>query len=254
MKTTMGEKIKDLRVERHMTTKQLAQKTGISEAVINGLENDNGRDVGYSRIVELAKFFDVPTDFLLGFTESRITKNIELKELGLTDKAIEVLLAKRQDNELVSKLIEHTEFVSLINAIDIYVRQLAERSINTINNLTAVVQRGVENYSSAIQPEGYEDAMKYINETKVDEDEFMRYRITERFNQILCDLHSEFNAEEQMPSVISDANEMSANMIDLIDMVKAGEVEIETPMDAVKLMMERMGVSEEDMQDVVDSI
>ena len=139
MKTTMGKKIKDLRVERHMTTKQLAQATGISEAVINGLENDNGRDVGYSRIIDLAKFFNVPTDFLLGFTESRITKNIELKALGLTDKAIEVLLAKRQDNEIVSKLIEHTEFVNLINAIDIYVRQLAAKSINTINSLTAVV-------------------------------------------------------------------------------------------------------------------
>ncbi|MBR1764661.1 MAG: helix-turn-helix transcriptional regulator [Ruminococcus sp.] len=45
-----------------MTTKQLAQATGISEAVINGLENDNGRDVGYSRIVDLATFFNVPTD------------------------------------------------------------------------------------------------------------------------------------------------------------------------------------------------
>ena len=251
MKTTMGEKIKDLRVERHLTTNQLAQATGISEAVINGLENDNGRDVGYSRIVDLARFFDVPTDFLLGFTESRITMNIELKQLGLTDKAIEVLLAKRQNNELVSKLIEHTEFVNLINAIDIYVRQLAAKSINTINNLTAVVQRGVENYSSASQPEGYEDAMKYINETKVDEDEFLRYRITERFNQILRDLHSEFNADEQMPTVITDANEMSANMINLIDMVKAGEVELDSPMDAVELMMERMGVRDEDMEDFI---
>ena len=80
MRTTMGEKIKDLRVERRMTTKQLAQVTGISEPVLNGLENDSGRDVGYSRIIDLAKFFDVPTDFLLGFTESRITKNIELSE------------------------------------------------------------------------------------------------------------------------------------------------------------------------------
>ena len=253
MKTTMGEKIKDLRVERHMTTKQLAQATGISEAVINGLENDNGRDVGYSRIVELAKFFDVPTDFLLGFTESRITKNIELKQLGLTDKAIEVLLAKHQDNELVSKLIEHTEFVSLINAIDIYVRQLAAKSINTINNLTAVVQRGVEYYAAgAGAPDGYGEAINYINETKVNEDEFLRYRITERFNQILRDLHNEFNADEQMPPVITDANEMSANMIDLLDMVKKGEVKLDDPMDAVELMMERMGVREEDMQDAVE--
>ena len=252
MKTTMGEKIKDLRVERHMTTKQLANATGISEAVINGLENDNGRDVGYSRIVDLATFFNVPTDFLLGFTESRITKNIKLKELGLTDNAIEVLLAKRQDNDLVSKLIEHGEFSNLINAIDIYVRQLAAKSINTINNLTAVVQRGVENYAAAGQPEGYDDAMKYINETKVDEDEFLRYRITERFNQILRDLHGEFNADEQMPTIVSDANEMSANMIDLLDMVKAGEVEIETPMDAVELMMERMGVSEANMNELYE--
>ena len=254
MKTTMGEKIKDLRVERRMTTKQLAQATGISEAVINGLENDNGRDVGYSRIVELAKFFDVPTDFLLGFTESRITKNIELKQLGLTDKAIEVLLAKHQDNELVSKLIEHTEFVNLINAIDIYVRQLAAKSINTINNLTAVVQRGVENYAAgAGQPDGYDDAMKYINETKVDEDEFLRYRITERFNQILRDLYAENNrsAKEQVPPIISETNAMTGYMVEILDKVKSGEVQLDSPEQAAMLLAERMGVSEEEMKDLI---
>lgn len=253
MKTTMGEKIKDMRVERHMTTKQLAQATGISEAVLNGLENDNGRDVGYSRIIDLAKFFEVPTDYLLGFTESRITKNIELKELGLSDKAIEVLLAKRQDNELVSQLIEHAEFSNLINAIDIYVKQLAAKSINTINNLTAVMQRGMENYvAGAGMPDGYSEAMSYINETKVDEDEFLRYRITERFNQILRDVYSANvdTAEKSTPSAIADSNEMTGFMLELLDQVKAGEVEIETPMDAVALMMVNMGVSEKEMAEV----
>ncbi|MBQ7186445.1 MAG: helix-turn-helix transcriptional regulator [Ruminococcus sp.] len=254
MKTTMGEKIKDLRVERRMTTKQLAQATGISEAVLNGLENDNGRDVGYSRIIDLAKFFDVPTDYLLGFTESRITKNIELKQLGLTDKAIEVLLAKRQDNELLSKLIEHREFANLINAIDLYVRQLAANSINTINNLAAVVQRGVENYSigTGEQPDGYDEAIKYINETKVDEDEFLRYRITERFNQILRDLYTEHNAEaqEHVPPIISETNTMSGYMVDILDKVKSGEVQLDSPKQAAMMLAERMGVSEEDMLDL----
>ena len=223
MKTTMGEKIKDLRVERRMTTKQLAQATGISEAVFNGLENDNGRYVGYSRIIDLAKFFDVPTDYLLGFTESRITKNIELKAIGLSDKAIEVLLAKRQDNELLSKLIEHREFTNMINAIDLYVRQLAANSINRINNLAAVVQRGVENFSIGAdeQLDGYDEAIKYINETKVDEDEFLRYRITERFNQILQDLYAENNASmrEQVPPIISETNAMSGYMVEILDKV-----------------------------------
>jgi transcriptional regulator with XRE-family HTH domain len=253
----MGEKIKDLRVERRMTTKQLAQQTGISEAVLNGLENDSGRDVGYSRIIDLAKFFDVPTDFLLGFTESRITKNIDLKELGLTDKAIKVLLAKRQDNALVSQLIEHAEFANLINAIDIYVKQLAAKSINTINNLTAVVQRGVENYAAgAGMPDGYGEAMSYINETKVNEDEFLRYRITERFNQILRDVYAANadNANKNVPSAISESNEMTGFMLDLLDQVKAGEVEIETPMDAVALMMVKMGVSEQEMIEVMDEL
>ena len=257
MKTTMGEKIKDMRVERQMTTKQLAQATGISEAVLNGLENDNGRDVGYSRIINLAKFFDVPTDYLLGFTESRITKNIELKELGLSDKAIEVLLTKRQDNELVSQLIEHAEFSNLINAIDIYVKQLATKSINTINNLTAVVQRGVENYAScAGMPEGYSAAMNYINETKVDEDEFLRYRITELFNQIIRDVYSANTekAEKNVPSAIVASNEMTGFMLELLDQVKSGEVDIETPMDAVALMMVKMGVSEEEMADVLSEL
>ena len=251
MKTTMGEKIKDLRVERRMTTKQLAQATGISEAVLNGLENDNGRDVGYSRIIDLAKFFKVPTDFLLGFTESRITKNIELKQLGLTDKAIEVLLAKRQDNALISQLIEHREFSNLINAIDIYVKQLAAKSINTINKLTAVVQRGVENYAAAGQPEGYDDAMKYINETKVNEDEFLRYRITERFNQILRDLYAENNAsvKEQVPPIISETNAISGYMVEILDKVKSGEVQLDSPEQAAMLLAERMGVSGEDLDD-----
>lgn len=222
--------------------------------MLNGLENDNGRDVGYSRIVDLARFFDVPTDYLLGFTESRITKNIELKELGLSDKAIEVLLSKRQDNELVSQLIAHGEFSNLINAIDIYVKQLAAKSINTINNLTAVVQRGVENYAAgAGTPAGYGEAMSYINETEVDEDEFLRYRITERFNQILRDIYADNNAkaQEQVPPIITDTNDMTAHMIDVLDMVKAGTAQIETPDDAVRLMMERMGVTESDMQAAV---
>ena len=240
-----------------MTTKQLAQVTGISEAVLNGLENDSGRDVGYSRIIDLAKFFDVPTDFLLGFTESRITKNIELKELGLTDKAIAVLLAERQDNGLVSQLIEHGEFTNLINAIDIYVKQLAAKSINTINNLTAVVQRGVENYAAdAGMPEGYGEAMSYINETKVDEDEFLRYRITERFNQILRDVYAANadNANKNVPSAIAESNEMTGFRLELLDQVKTGEVEIETPMDAVALLMVKMGVSEHEMIEVMDGL
>lgn len=100
-------KLKDLRTERGLTTKEVCRLTGVSENIYNGLENDIGRDTGYSRIIALARFYNVPTDYLLGFTESRITRNVELNELGLSDKAIAVLLSKKQSPDLVSRLIEH---------------------------------------------------------------------------------------------------------------------------------------------------
>lgn len=109
-KLTMGEKLKDLRKERGLTTKEVCRLTGVSEKIYNGLENDIGRDTGYSRIVALARFYGVPTDYLLGFTESKIKRNVELNELGLSDKAVTVLLSKKQSLALISKLIEHPDF------------------------------------------------------------------------------------------------------------------------------------------------
>ena len=138
VKTTMGEKLKDLRVERGLTTKQLCEMTQISEAVYNGLENDSPRDTGYSRIITLARFFDVPTDYLLGFTESRITKNIELKELGLSDNAVEVLMQHKQDNMLVSELIEHREFTDMINTT---VRKLDKSLVTSFHAVFRVMLR-----------------------------------------------------------------------------------------------------------------
>ena len=191
VKLTMGEKLKDLRIERKLTTKQVSQMTGISEAVYNGLENDNDRDTGYSRIIALAKFYNVPTDYLLGFTESRITKNIELKQLHLSDKAIKVLMSGKQNNYLISDLIEHKEFSNLINSIDVYVRQLAAPHIGTVNNMLTIAQRGIENYYSdnKPKPDDFDNAMNYLNETVVNEDDFLRFRISERFNQILRDVY-----------------------------------------------------------------
>lgn len=255
LKMTMGEKLKDLRTEKGLTTKEVSQLTGISEAVYNGLENDADRDTGYSRIIALAKFYDVPTDYLLGFTESRITKNIELKELQLTDKAINVLLSKNQNNHLISELIEHKDFSNLINSIEVYVRQLAASHIGTVNNMLKIAQHGVENYYSDTKPkpEDFKNAMNYMNETVVNEDDFLRFRISERFNQILRDVYNAYaNNNDDNPQ--NTTNEVTGHMVDVLDMVKSGEIKLDTPEDAVAIMMERMGVSETDMLSLFDEL
>ena len=255
IKLTMGEKLKDLRIEKRLTTKQVSQMTGISEAVYNGLENDSERDTGYSRIIALAKFYDVPTDYLLGFTESRITKNIELKQLHLSDKAIEILMSGKQNNHLISDLIEHKEFSNLINSIDVYVRQLAASHIGTVNNMLTIAQRGIENYYSdnKPKPDDFDSAMNYLNETVVNEDDFLRFRISERFNQILRDVYELYKSSvgEKIPQKKNSINEMTGDILTVLDKIKSGEVKVDSIEDAMAVMMEQMGVSDTDMAEAI---
>lgn len=258
IKLTMGEKLKDLRIEKRLTTKQVSQMTGISEAVYNGLENDNDRDTGYSRIIALAKFYEVPTDYLLGFTESRITKNIELKQLHLSDKAIEVLMSGKQNNHLVSDLIEHEEFSNLINSIDVYIRQLAASHIGTVNNMLTIAQRGIENYYSdnKPKPDDFDNAMNYLNETVVNEDDFLRFRISERFNQILRDVYEFYKVSigDRIPQKKNSINEMTGDILTVLDKIKSGEVKVDSIEDAMAAMMTQMGVSNVEMTETIMAV
>lgn len=245
VKTTMGEKLKDLRVERGLTTKQLCEMTQISESVYNGLENDSPRDTGYSRIITLAKFFDVPTDYLLGFTESRITKNIELKELGMSDKAIGVLMQHKQDNMLLSELIEHGEFSDLINAIDIYVRRVAAPNLAMMNDMLNMTQSGFETmFNGEEKPEGFDSAMKYIDETQVNEDEFLRFRISERFNRILRNIYDNHTSTVNQKFVdrMAESKMLSSCMLKAIEKIKSGELVVNDFEDALDAVFREAGV------------
>lgn len=252
VKTTMGEKLKDLRVERGLTTKQLCEMTQISEAVYNGLENDSPRDTGYSHIVTLAKFFDVPTDYLLGFTESRITKNIELKELGLSDNAVEVLMRHKQDNLLLSELIEHREFTDMINAIDIYVRRVAAPNLAMMNDMIGVTQSGFETMLEGEEkPEGYDSAMHYLSETPVNEDEYLRFRISERFNMILRDVynHHSSSVNREFIDRMAESKMLSTSMLKALERIKSGELVVNDFEDALKIVLDESDIDFPDLSD-----
>ena len=64
-KLTTQEKLKDLRVERHLTLEQLAQESGISKSALGKYESDDFKDISPFSIVTLAKFYGVSTDYLL---------------------------------------------------------------------------------------------------------------------------------------------------------------------------------------------
>lgn len=73
-KLTIQERLKDLCVERSLTLEHLSAETGISKSALGKYEADDFKDISPFSMVELAKFYGVSIDYLLGLTEQKITQ------------------------------------------------------------------------------------------------------------------------------------------------------------------------------------
>lgn len=62
-------RLKDLRVERHCTQKQVADALGLSTMAIKNYEN-NRRKPTYDVLVALADYFDVSMDYIAERTDN----------------------------------------------------------------------------------------------------------------------------------------------------------------------------------------
>lgn len=82
----LSEKIKSIREQLGMTQAEVARKLGLTRSSINGWEM--GLSVPSTQyIVELAKLFNVSTDYLLGMEQGAVL-NID----DLTEKEVSVLI------------------------------------------------------------------------------------------------------------------------------------------------------------------
>ena len=85
-KLTIQERLKDLRVERSLTLEQLSAETGISKSALGKYEADDFKDISPFSMVELAKFYGVSTDYLLGLTSGDLIEAAKID--GANDREI----------------------------------------------------------------------------------------------------------------------------------------------------------------------
>lgn len=73
IKLTLGERLKDLRVERSLKLETLAEQTGLSKSALSKYESDDVTDLSIYAVTTLAEFYGVTTDYLLSVTENKKT-------------------------------------------------------------------------------------------------------------------------------------------------------------------------------------
>ena len=187
-KLTIQERLKDLRVECGLTLEQLSAETGISKSALGKYEADDFKDISPFSMVELAKFYGVSTDYLLGLTEQKNHPNTELEALHLGDDAIEVLRTGKFNHRLLSELICHKDFQRFMLDTEIYVDRIADMRVNDMNAVLEAVRQ------MTLMKNGGEENdlhLRTLEVAQIREDEYFGSLIAGDLKDILRDIRSE---------------------------------------------------------------
>ena len=187
-KLTIQERLKDLRVECGLTLEQLSAETGISKSALGKYEADDFKDISPFSMVELAKFYGVSTDYLLGLTEQKNHPNTELDALHLDDDAIEVLRTGKFNHRLLSELICHKDFQRFMLDAEIYVDRIADMRVNDMNAVLEAVRQ-----MALMKNGGNENDLhlRTLEVAQIREDEYLGSLIADDLKGILRDIRNE---------------------------------------------------------------
>ena len=182
---TIQERLKDLRLERHLKLEELATATGISKSALGSYENEEYKEISHGSLVTLAKFYGVSTDYRLCLTENRNHPNTELTELHLNDDMIELLKSGHINNRLLCEIATHKDFVTLMTDTEIYVDGIATMHFKDFNSLLEVLR---EQVLSKYQPAEEDTVLKALEALQIQEEDYF-CQITHRtWDTILYDI------------------------------------------------------------------
>ena len=219
-KLTLGERLKDLRIERGYTLEELAAQTGLSKAALGKYETNESGDISLFAITKLAGFYDVTTDYLLGLVENKNRSDAVLADLHLSDEAIEMLKSGRINKRLFCELITHPEFPRLMADMEIYVDGMVSMQIRNLNALLESVRTSiVEKYDPK-----EDNTLRNIEGGAINEDEYFARVVSNDVERILIDFKQQHFKDTSSASAGSPVAAFKESLEE-ISQVKGGKVE-----------------------------
>ena len=119
-------------------------------------------------------------------TDNRQHRHIDIDGLRLSDSAIDVLKSIDLNNRLVSELISHPDFPRLMSAMEIYIDRKIQPQMNILNAIYKVTENTIKDKFSST---GRDEVLTLLNEAVLDDDEYLRFRITKRFDKIIKSIY-----------------------------------------------------------------
>lgn len=159
---TINERIGDLRTNMNLSQTELSEKTGIPISVISRIESGKTATIGHDVLAKLALFFNVSADYLLGLTDVRMRKNVELSELGLSNQALFQILSGKVNSQILSMMIESKNFPRFLDYAQTYFEDANAPAFQSRN---AMIDFGIDALKNFVRekPEARREANHDIN-------------------------------------------------------------------------------------------
>ena len=203
---SIPERMKDLRVERHLSLEELEAAVGISKSALGSYESTEGcKEINHGSILKLADFYQVSTDYLLCRTDNRNPENIELTELHINDEVVELLKSERFNNRLLCEIISHEKFRELLADAEIYVDGIATMRFHDMNSSLAAVRAMI----LEAHPEAAADrAIKVLEACQVEEEDFFCHVTHKTWDTILHDIRKAHENDSESAPDTTPADEL----------------------------------------------
>ena len=159
MELSIQERLKDLRVERGLMQEQLAEQTHLSKSALGSYEGDKFKDISHYALIELAKFYEVTVDYLLGRSVTKNQPSTDLADLHLSD--------------------------DMMADLEIYVNGVAGKQVQGANAIVDAVSATIMKQHN---PGLTDPQLRQLIAAHIDEDSFCRYVIQQDISKIALDL------------------------------------------------------------------
>lgn len=184
VKLTLQEQLNYLRRNRQqaLTLEEVSAATGISTATLSRFETDDRQDIPYQSLLKLADFYGVSMDYLCGRTTVRAYCKTPVEELSLTDEVIALLKSGKVNNRMICELLSYGGFSQLLGAIEVYLDRALSQGVRQSKVTFDFIHQTM--HERGMLRENV-DVMGFLKEVTASDEDYLRFRISERFNLLL---------------------------------------------------------------------
>jgi len=146
-KMVFGERLADLRKKRNLSQYALAAKFNISQSTLAMWEKGN-RSPSNTTIANIAKYFDVSTDYLLGVTDDPTPGDRQMKLFKLHENELDYYT--EHETRIRLMIAQKTSEISTIQKHIDSIEQNADLDLNEKRNVIDILNKSIDTFNEEI--------------------------------------------------------------------------------------------------------